>query len=171
MAAVPINLLYQINEILEKINALQQKIASKNSSLESLQIKNSKDEELYKQNQIEIQIQNKILEGFSKMQVQFLGIEMEMKLEIGKIIEKSINTFLTTANILKLIEIIKNQNPKIQMVIEADPQIASSLSLSQTKDSKAGSLRLIFDSKSYVLDMEILKQGLRKELLIKCLSQ
>ena len=170
MAIVPISLLYQINEVLEKTHSLQKKVEARKAAILSLQVKNSKEESLYQKNQIEIQIQNKILEGFAKMQIQFSQSERKLKLEIGKIVDKAINSFLTSENILHIIKNIEKANPDTKMVIQADPEIARNLSLDATVVGGSGVLKLIFNSKSYVLDPESLKDGLRRELLVKCLS-
>jgi len=171
MAIVPISLLYQINEVLEKTHSLQKKVEARKAAILSLQVKNSKEESLYQKNQIEIQIQNKILEGFGKMQVQFLEAERKIKLDIGKIVDKAINSFLTSENILKIIKNIEKDNPDTKMVIQADPEIARNLSLDSTVVGGSGVLKLIFNSKSYFLNPESLKDGLRKELLVKSLSK
>jgi hypothetical protein len=171
MSVIGIGLLHNINEVLEKINSLKEKIDLKKASLSSIQEKNSKEEETFKQNQIQIQIQDKILEQFNQMQKVFLEHESNIRQNVAIVIEKSINDYLSEENLKNLLAKISSNNSGTASVLHADPEIANQLNLSDYSATGKGQLRLSFDHKTYVLDLESLKEQLRSKLLINTLSK
>jgi len=171
MSVIGIGLLHNINEALEKINSLKEKIDLKKASLSSIQEKNSKEEQTFKQNQIQIQIQDKILEQFNQMQKIFLEHESNIRQNVAMVIEKSINDYLNEENIKNLLAKIKSNNSSTNSTLYAGPEIASRLNISEYSQIAQGQIRLSFDHKTYVLDLESLKEQLRNKLLINTLSK
>lgn len=167
MAVIGISLLHNINEVLEKINNLKTKLSQKTQELEQLQQKNTQEQASFKQTQQEMQIQNKILEEFNHLKVKFEQQEKEIRLEIAKKVEPAINNYLSSDNIKSLIHKIIEQNADQKPYLEADPELAQNLGLQDTKPAIKGALRVVCGHKSYVLDLESVKESLRRELTIR----
>jgi len=74
-------------------------------------------------------------------------------------------------NIKNLLAKIKSNNSSTNSTLYAGPEIASRLNISEYSQIAQGQIRLSFDHKTYVLDLESLKEQLRNKLLINTLSK
>jgi len=170
MSKIHISTLSKINQALAENKVLESRLNQAEDELKTLAQNYNNEEENFAIITKEKKVTELLLGIQARNLLENRNKENKTKIKLGQIIDGGISDYLTEKNFNQLIKDIIASNPGKKYTLEADPDLAKKLGISDYKKAETGQLRINFEFNSYILDPESLYTSLRPRLLTKILN-
>jgi len=170
MSQIQISTLFKINQLQADILKLTLDIHKLETAVKATADSYKNEEEIFTKTFEQKQIQVIILEQQAKNLAGLRSTEAEYRFKIGHMIDQAITKYLSPENINALIADILASNPGKVSKLIVDPELASTLNITDFQPGQTGQLRIEFEFSTFILDLVELHASLRPRLLTKILN-